>query len=58
MGRAESFKLCENGAKAVAFELAKRGVARDFFAAYTVRELEPQSDYWLAAGSADRADAL
>ena len=42
-----SFEFCENGAKAVAFELTKRRVTRDFFAAYTVHELEQQSDYWL-----------
>jgi anaerobic selenocysteine-containing dehydrogenase len=42
-----SFEFCENGAKAVSFELTKRKVTREFFAAYTVRELEQQSDYWL-----------
>jgi molybdopterin-dependent oxidoreductase alpha subunit len=42
-----SFEFCENGAKAVSFELTKRKVTRDFFAAHTVRELEQQSDYWL-----------
>jgi molybdopterin-dependent oxidoreductase alpha subunit len=42
-----SFEFCENGAKAVSFELTKRKVTRDFFAAYTVSELEQQSDYWL-----------
>ena len=42
-----SFEFCENGAKAVAFELTKRRVTRDFFAAHTVRDLEQQSDYWL-----------
>ncbi len=42
-----SFEFCENGAKAVAFELTKRRVTREFFAAHTVRELEQQSDYWL-----------
>jgi molybdopterin-dependent oxidoreductase alpha subunit len=42
-----SFEFCENGAKAVAFELTKRRVTREFFAAHTVRELEEQSDYWL-----------
>jgi hypothetical protein len=38
-----SFEFCENGAKAVAFELTKRKVTRDFFAAYTVTDLEQQS---------------
>src|ERR1700692_3210771 len=42
-----SFEFCENGAKAVSFELTKRKVAPEFFAAYTVSELERQSDYWL-----------
>src|SRR6202162_297052 len=44
-----SFEFCENGVKAVAFELTKRRVTREFFARYTVRELEQQSDYWLGA---------
>jgi molybdopterin-dependent oxidoreductase alpha subunit len=42
-----SFEFCENGAKAVAFELTKRRVTREFFAAHNVRMLERQSDYWL-----------
>src|SRR5260370_10035666 len=42
-----SVEFCENGAKAVAFELTSRRVTRDFFAAHTVRELEQRSDYWL-----------
>ena len=42
-----SFEFCENGAKAVAFELTSRRVTRNFFAAHTVRELEQHSDYWL-----------
>jgi molybdopterin-dependent oxidoreductase alpha subunit len=42
-----SFEFCENGAKAVAFELTSRRVTQDFFAAQTVRELEQHSDYWL-----------
>src|SRR3984957_10176638 len=42
-----SFEFCENGAKAVSFELTKRRVTREFFAAYAVSELEQQSDYWL-----------
>src|ERR1700751_2977004 len=42
-----SFEFCENGAKAVAFELTKRRVTADFFAAHSVRELEQQTDYWL-----------
>ena len=42
-----SFEFCENGAKAVAFELTKRRVTREFFATHSVSELEQQSDYWL-----------
>ncbi|HEX3995105.1 MAG TPA: FdhF/YdeP family oxidoreductase, partial [Acetobacteraceae bacterium] len=42
-----SFEFCENGAKAVAFELTRRQVTRDFFAAHTVTELAEHSDYWL-----------
>ncbi len=42
-----SFEFCENGAKAVAFELTKRQVTREFFAAHTVTELAQHSDYWL-----------
>ena len=42
-----SFEFCENGAKAVSFELTKRQVTRDFFATHTVTELAAHSDYWL-----------
>jgi anaerobic selenocysteine-containing dehydrogenase len=42
-----SFEFCENGAKAVAFELTSRRVTREFFAAHAVSELEQRSDYWL-----------
>src|SRR5271167_2259264 len=42
-----SFEFCENGAKAVSFELTKRRVTREFFAAHSVRALELRSDYWL-----------
>ena len=42
-----SFEFCENGAKAVAFELTNRRVTPEFFAAHSVRELEQRSDYWL-----------
>ncbi len=34
-----SFEFCENGAKAVSFELTKRRVTPEFFAGYTVSEL-------------------
>ena len=39
-----SFDFCENGAKAVTWELTKRRVTREFFAAHTVSELEQESD--------------
>jgi molybdopterin-dependent oxidoreductase alpha subunit len=42
-----SFEFCENGAKAVAWETTKKRVAREFFATWTVSELERQSDHWL-----------
>jgi molybdopterin-dependent oxidoreductase alpha subunit len=42
-----SFEFCENGAKAVSWELTKRRVTREFFAAHTVSQLEQESDYWL-----------
>src|SRR6201986_5412013 len=42
-----SFEFCENGAKAVAFELTRRCVTREFFAAHTVHDLQERSDYWL-----------
>ena len=42
-----SFEFCENGAKAVAWETTEKRVTRDFFATWTVSELEKQSDYWL-----------
>jgi len=42
-----SFEFCENGAKAVAFELTSRRVTREFFATHTVSELDEKSDYWL-----------
>jgi len=42
-----SFEFCENGAKAVSFELTERKVTPEFFAAYTVSELAEHSDYWL-----------
>jgi hypothetical protein len=42
-----SFEFCENGAKAVAWETTKKRVTREFFATWTVGELERQSDHWL-----------
>jgi len=40
-------KICENGAKAFAWEATTKRVTREFFAAHTVSSLEQQSDYWL-----------
>ncbi len=42
-----SFEFCENGAKAVTWELTKRRVTREFFASHTVHQLEQESDHWL-----------
>jgi formate dehydrogenase major subunit len=42
-----SFEFCENGAKAVTWELTKHRVTREFFAAHAIRELEQESDHWL-----------
>jgi molybdopterin-dependent oxidoreductase alpha subunit len=37
--------ICENGVKHVTWELTRKQVGRDFFAAHTVSELEGWSDY-------------
>jgi len=42
-----SFEFCENGAKAVAWETTEKRVTPEFFAKWTVTELDQQSDYWL-----------
>src|SRR5215469_5940548 len=42
-----SFEFCENGAKAVTWELTKHRVTREFFATHTVHKLEQESDHWL-----------
>lgn len=42
-----TFQFCENGAKAVAWESTAKMVGADFFAEYSVRQLNTQSDYWL-----------
>jgi molybdopterin-dependent oxidoreductase alpha subunit len=42
-----TLEFCENGAKALAFEVTRRRVTRDFFARHTVTELMQQSDHWL-----------
>jgi molybdopterin-dependent oxidoreductase alpha subunit len=40
-------EFCENGAKAVADEGTKKRITPEFFARYSIRELQQQSDYWL-----------
>lgn len=40
-------EYCENGAKAVAWEMSKARVDRDFFARFSVEELLAQDDHWL-----------
>ena len=42
-----AFQFCENGAKAVAWESTGKGVGREFFSQYSVRQLAKQTDYWL-----------
>ena len=42
-----SFEFCENGAKAVAFELTRKRVTHELFETYTVSELALESDHWL-----------
>ncbi len=43
----QAFEFCENGVKAVAWETTGKRVTPDFFAKYTVTELEEQTDHWL-----------
>jgi len=40
-------QFCENGAKAIAWESTSKKVDADFFAQYSVSQLQKQSDYWL-----------
>jgi anaerobic selenocysteine-containing dehydrogenase len=44
---ADPFVICENGAKAVAFEITAKRVTPEFFAQHSVTELSRRSDYWL-----------
>ncbi len=44
--RAE-LEFCENGAKAVAWEVTTRTIGEEFFAQHSLGELAAQSDYWL-----------
>lgn len=39
--------ICENGAKALAWEITPKRVTPEFFARHSVTELSRQSDYWL-----------
>ena len=40
-------EFCENGAKALADEGTKKRITPEFFARYSVAELQGKSDYWL-----------
>jgi molybdopterin-dependent oxidoreductase alpha subunit len=40
-------EFCENGAKAVAEEATQRRLGHDFFATYSVDDLDAHTDYWL-----------
>jgi len=42
-----SFEFCENGAKAIAWEVTDKRVTRAFFARHTVSDLLARSDLWL-----------
>ena len=44
---ADPVVICENGAKALAWEITAKRAAPELFARYSVTELERQSDYWL-----------
>ncbi|MGH7884087.1 MAG: FdhF/YdeP family oxidoreductase, partial [Thermodesulfobacteriota bacterium] len=43
----KAVEFCENGAKAVADEAAKKLITKEFFRKWTVSELSQQSDHWL-----------
>jgi len=40
-------QFCENGAKAVNWEATRRRVDREFFARYSVSDVQARSDHWL-----------
>ena len=44
---ADPVVICENGAKAVAWEITVKRVTPEFFAQYSVAGLSRESDYWL-----------
>ena len=46
-GKKDSFRFCENGAKAVNWEATSRRLTPEFFAEYSVSTLRKQSDYYL-----------
>lgn len=46
-GHADPMVICENGAKALAWEITPKRVTPEFFARYSVAELASRSDYWL-----------
>jgi molybdopterin-dependent oxidoreductase alpha subunit len=46
-GERSHFEFCENGAKAVAAETTRKRVTPEFFAKYSIDELQGQSDFWL-----------
>ena len=39
-------EFCENGAKAIASEVSRHRIGREFFARHSVDELRTKSDYW------------
>ncbi len=43
----KKMEFCENGAKAVAEEATTRRVTPDFFAQYSVHDLDARTDHWL-----------
>lgn len=45
--RSKLGEFCENGVKAIAEEAMEARVNPEFFAKYSIKELQKQSDYWL-----------
>ena len=50
------FEFCENGVKAVADEATKHRIAGDFFARYSIADLQEKSDLCSASRTAHAAD--
>ncbi len=46
-GRRKVAEFCENGAKAVAWEIDRKRVESSFWSQYSVRELAERSEFWL-----------